>query len=170
MIKTTLDGKSTVSVSRSSTASPLLESLTYALIVTLDVELFAWHSFSIRPMPSLAWLCLLLQALFASTYSTMYCSYLNSGQPPFHPHHPPIISVEFNVNGQGTTLYGDGFAMWYTNGIQQLGDVFGSTDSFRGLGVFFDTVSSSPYVPPHAGIHACPPLDSGRSKVALLWR
>jgi hypothetical protein len=53
MIKTTLDGKSTVSVSRSSTASPLLESLTYALIVTLDVELFAWHSFSIRPMPRL---------------------------------------------------------------------------------------------------------------------
>lgn len=55
----------------------------------------------------------------------------------FSPRH---IAVEFNVNGQGTTLYGDGFAVWYTNGIQSLGDVFGSADSFRGLGVFFDTV------------------------------
>eukprot|EP00037_Helgoeca_nana_P000448 m.21721 g.21721 ORF g.21721 m.21721 type:complete len:335 (+) comp10528_c0_seq1:314-1318(+) len=68
-----------------------------------------------------------------------------------HPWDPPRddkddpgweVHLEFNVNGQGTTLYGDGFAMWYTNGIQQLGDVFGSTDSFRGLGVFFDTYSN----------------------------
>lgn len=50
-----------------------------------------------------------------------------------------VPAVQFNVNGQGTTLYGDGFAFWYTQGIQQIGSVFGSADGFKGIGVFFDT-------------------------------
>ena len=50
-----------------------------------------------------------------------------------------VPAVQFNVNGQGTTLYGDGFAFWYTHGIQQIGSVFGSADGFKGIGVFFDT-------------------------------
>mmetsp|Transcript_12137 Transcript_12137/g.31184 ORF Transcript_12137/g.31184 Transcript_12137/m.31184 type:complete len:333 (+) Transcript_12137:34-1032(+) len=68
-----------------------------------------------------------------------------------HPWNPPRddkndagweVHMTFNVNGQGTTLYGDGFAMWYTDGMLQPGSVFGSADGFRGIGVFFDTYSN----------------------------
>ena len=44
----------------------------------------------------------------------------------------------FKIHGQGT-LYGDGMALWVTKGRATPGPVFGSTDRFEGLGLFFDT-------------------------------
>ncbi|KAF9893734.1 hypothetical protein FE257_009904 [Aspergillus nanangensis] len=61
------------------------------------------------------------------------------------------IEVEFKIHGNGN-LHGDGFAMWLTKQRAQQGPVFGSTDNFEGLGIFFDTYknnrpgTSFPYV------------------------
>lgn len=52
------------------------------------------------------------------------------------------IKVEFKISGQGN-LYGDGFALWLTKQRAQQGNVFGSTDKFEGLGVFFDTYKNN---------------------------
>ncbi|XP_065828743.1 VIP36-like protein [Oscarella lobularis] len=60
------------------------------------------------------------------------------------------IQAQFKVHGQGKTLYGDGFAIWYTKDKSEFGDVFGSRDYFTGLGIFFDTYSN------HNGEHAHP--------------
>ena len=49
-------------------------------------------------------------------------------------------------------MHGDGFAMWLTKQRATQGPVFGSTDNFEGLGIFFDTYknnrpgTSFPYV------------------------
>jgi mannose-binding lectin 2 len=58
------------------------------------------------------------------------------------------VQVQFHVHGSGKTLFGDGFAMWYTKDRSELGPVFGSRDYFTGLGVFFDTYSN------HNGEHS----------------
>ncbi|CAH3158123.1 unnamed protein product [Pocillopora meandrina] len=50
--------------------------------------------------------------------------------------------IHFKVHGVGDTLFGDGFAFWYSKDRMQEGDVFGSKDYFYGLGVFFDTYSN----------------------------
>ncbi|KAI9042868.1 legume-like lectin family protein [Aspergillus affinis] len=61
------------------------------------------------------------------------------------------IEVEFKIHGNGN-LHGDGFAMWLTKQRATQGPVFGSTDNFEGLGIFFDTYknnrpgTSFPYV------------------------
>ncbi|GIJ98508.1 hypothetical protein Aspvir_000625 [Aspergillus viridinutans] len=61
------------------------------------------------------------------------------------------IEVEFKIHGEGN-LHGDGFAMWLTKQRATQGPVFGSTDNFEGLGIFFDTYknnrpgTSFPYV------------------------
>ncbi|PWY71649.1 putative lectin family integral membrane protein [Aspergillus heteromorphus CBS 117.55] len=61
------------------------------------------------------------------------------------------IEVEFKIEGSGN-LHGDGFAMWLTKQRATQGPVFGSTDNFDGLGIFFDTYknnrpgTSFPYV------------------------
>eukprot|EP00051_Salpingoeca_urceolata_P000709 m.35524 g.35524 ORF g.35524 m.35524 type:complete len:327 (+) comp10931_c0_seq2:8205-9185(+) len=52
------------------------------------------------------------------------------------------VVLQFHVHGQGTKLFGDGFAFWYTKEIQEPGPVFGSADNFKGLGIFFDTYSN----------------------------
>lgn len=52
------------------------------------------------------------------------------------------IVFEFHVHGQGTKLYGDGLALWYTRRVHQPGPVFGSADHFDGLGIMFDTYSN----------------------------
>ncbi|OCK75552.1 putative lectin family integral membrane protein [Lepidopterella palustris CBS 459.81] len=52
------------------------------------------------------------------------------------------IIVEFKIHGQGN-LYGDGMAMWLTKQRAQSGPVFGSTDRFEGLGIFFDTYKNN---------------------------
>ena len=48
------------------------------------------------------------------------------------------IEVEFKISGKAT-LHGDGMALWITKQRGQQGPVFGHTDKFEGLGVFFDT-------------------------------
>ncbi|KAL2218483.1 putative lectin family integral membrane protein [Thermoascus aurantiacus ATCC 26904] len=61
------------------------------------------------------------------------------------------IEVEFKIHGSGN-LHGDGFALWLTKQRATTGPVFGSTDKFEGLGIFFDTYknnrpgTSFPYV------------------------
>lgn len=52
------------------------------------------------------------------------------------------IEMEFSIAGKGN-LHGDGFAMWITKERAQPGDVFGHTDRFEGLGVFFDTYKNN---------------------------
>jgi len=52
------------------------------------------------------------------------------------------IVFEFKIHGQGN-LYGDGFAMWPTKQRGQPGNVFGHTDHFEGLGIFFDTYKNN---------------------------
>ncbi|EAT76252.2 hypothetical protein SNOG_16427 [Parastagonospora nodorum SN15] len=52
------------------------------------------------------------------------------------------IVFEFKIHGQGN-LYGDGFAMWLTKQRAQPGNVFGHTDKFEGLGLFFDTYKNN---------------------------
>ncbi|KAJ4304443.1 hypothetical protein N0V88_002056 [Collariella sp. IMI 366227] len=52
------------------------------------------------------------------------------------------IEVEFKIHGKNQ-LYGDGFAMWLTKERGKLGPVFGSTDKFEGLGIFFDTYKNN---------------------------
>ncbi|RMZ67893.1 lectin family integral membrane [Pyrenophora seminiperda CCB06] len=52
------------------------------------------------------------------------------------------VTFEFKIHGQGN-LYGDGFAMWLTKQRGQPGNVFGHTDKFEGLGIFFDTYKNN---------------------------
>ncbi|WEW57090.1 hypothetical protein PRK78_002550 [Emydomyces testavorans] len=48
------------------------------------------------------------------------------------------VEFEFKIHGEGS-LHGDGFALWLTKQRAVSGPVFGSTDNFEGLGIFFDT-------------------------------
>ena len=50
-------------------------------------------------------------------------------------------TVEFTVSGL-RNLGGDGFAFWFTEKSEMLGAVYGSTDYWTGLGVFFDTFNN----------------------------
>ncbi|EGD78780.1 hypothetical protein PTSG_01756 [Salpingoeca rosetta] len=52
------------------------------------------------------------------------------------------ITLHFKIHGQGKALYGDGFALWYTQQRNTLGNVFGSRDRWTGLGIFVDTYSN----------------------------
>ncbi|KAJ5641154.1 hypothetical protein N7528_000779 [Penicillium herquei] len=52
------------------------------------------------------------------------------------------IELEFEIHGAGT-LHGDGFALWLTKQRATQGPVFGSTDKFEGLGIFFDTYKNN---------------------------
>ncbi|CAO3674586.1 unnamed protein product [Rhizopus stolonifer] len=49
------------------------------------------------------------------------------------------ILFEFKVDGSVGHLFGDGFAMFLTKQRMTPGPVFGSTDRFNGLGIFFDS-------------------------------
>lgn len=54
------------------------------------------------------------------------------------------IEVTFHVHGQGKTLFGDGFALWFTDNSEfQQGPAFGHSNSFIGLGLFFDTYQNA---------------------------
>jgi len=56
------------------------------------------------------------------------------------------ILVEFKIHGQANphgNLHGDGFAMWLTKQRATPGPVFGGTDRFEGLGIFFDTYKNN---------------------------
>ncbi|KGO73898.1 Legume-like lectin [Penicillium italicum] len=52
------------------------------------------------------------------------------------------IELEFEIHGSGN-LHGDGFALWLTKERATQGPVFGSTDRFEGLGIFFDTYKNN---------------------------
>ncbi|KAJ5113705.1 hypothetical protein N7456_002239 [Penicillium angulare] len=52
------------------------------------------------------------------------------------------IELEFEISGSGT-LHGDGFALWLTKQRATQGPVFGATDKFEGLGIFFDTYKNN---------------------------
>eukprot|EP00057_Strongylocentrotus_purpuratus_P013910 XP_011668384.1 PREDICTED: VIP36-like protein [Strongylocentrotus purpuratus] len=52
------------------------------------------------------------------------------------------LHLHFSVHGSGKTLFGDGFAIWYTKERMKDGPVFGNIDYFTGLGLFFDTYSN----------------------------
>ncbi|KAF2235715.1 hypothetical protein EV356DRAFT_531572 [Viridothelium virens] len=52
------------------------------------------------------------------------------------------IEVEFSIKG-AHNLYGDGMAMWLTKQRGMSGQVFGHTDKFEGLGIFFDTYKNN---------------------------
>ncbi|XP_071792682.1 vesicular integral-membrane protein VIP36-like isoform X1 [Asterias amurensis] len=66
------------------------------------------------------------------------------------------LHIHFHVHGQGKSLFGDGFAVWYTKDKMQSGPVFGSKDFHTGLGVYFDTYSNhnGPHNHPHPYISA----------------
>ncbi len=46
--------------------------------------------------------------------------------------------IEFRITGE-RNIGGDGFAFWYTDGPNMVGNVFGAMDYWKGLGVFVDT-------------------------------
>lgn len=52
------------------------------------------------------------------------------------------IEMEFSISGKGN-LHGDGFALWVTKDRAKPGNVFGHTDQFEGLGLFFDTYKNN---------------------------
>lgn len=106
----------------------------------------------------------------------MLCSenyrFLSCNQP-LRVHNWEVL-IHFNVHGHGKDLFGDGFAFWYTKEKGKLGEplcltfhhlflsydhqqcvstgpVFGNTDYFTGLGVFFDTYSN------YNGVHSVRP-------------
>lgn len=56
--------------------------------------------------------------------------------------------LHFQVHGQAKSLFGDGFAVWYTKEHGEMGSVFGNRDYFTGMAVFFDTYSN------HNGEHS----------------
>ncbi|EGD79950.1 hypothetical protein PTSG_10232 [Salpingoeca rosetta] len=63
--------------------------------------------------------------------------------PPGDEEYPGFeINLQFRVHGQGTRLFGDGMAVWYTKDRALEGPVFGNQDKFIGMGVFFDTYSN----------------------------
>lgn len=53
------------------------------------------------------------------------------------------IEFEFKVDGKSNSVFGDGFAVWLTKARAGSGPVFGSTDYWSGLGIFFDTYANS---------------------------
>jgi len=59
--------------------------------------------------------------------------------------------VDFRVHGTTGSLFGDGIAIWYVQEPNQLGEVFGSKDYFRGLAIFLDTYSN--HNGPHTHSH-----------------
>ncbi|ESO01944.1 hypothetical protein HELRODRAFT_65456 [Helobdella robusta] len=52
------------------------------------------------------------------------------------------MHVHFKVDGKGSELFGDGFAIWYTKEKMEMGPVFGNRDKFTGLAIFFDTYAN----------------------------
>ncbi|KAI9144235.1 legume-like lectin family-domain-containing protein [Paraphysoderma sedebokerense] len=49
------------------------------------------------------------------------------------------IEFEYKIHGRGISLFGDGFAFWFTQTKGTVGPVLGSNDKWNGLGIIFDT-------------------------------
>lgn len=60
------------------------------------------------------------------------------------------VEVTFKVHGQGSDLYGDGFAIWYVAEPPRGGPIFGNRDYFKGLAVIMDTYANQHGVHAHA--------------------
>lgn len=57
-----------------------------------------------------------------------------------------VVEFEFKVDGQGSRVYGDGFAFWaVAERLTDPGSAFGVQERFNGLGVFFDTYANAPH-------------------------
>ncbi|KAF9339186.1 hypothetical protein BGZ91_006760, partial [Linnemannia elongata] len=52
------------------------------------------------------------------------------------------VDFQFEVDGKGDGIVGDGFAVWFTKERAEIGPVFGNRDRFEGLGIFFDTYAN----------------------------
>lgn len=52
------------------------------------------------------------------------------------------VEFQFEVDGKGEGIVGDGFAVWFTKERAEQGPVFGNRDRFDGLGIFFDTYAN----------------------------
>ncbi|KAL5964854.1 VIP36-like protein [Taenia solium] len=52
------------------------------------------------------------------------------------------VIIDFRVSGSTGTLFGDGFAFWYTASPIKPGPALGAETIFRGLGIFYDTYSN----------------------------
>ena len=53
------------------------------------------------------------------------------------------VEFDFKIHGGGASMYGDGMAFWITTHKGESGPVFGSSDNFEGLGIFFDTYKNN---------------------------
>ncbi|OAF68848.1 Lectin mannose-binding 2 [Intoshia linei] len=51
------------------------------------------------------------------------------------------VLINFRVHGEGS-IFGDGFAFWYTKDMDIKGNAFGNQEKFIGLAVFFDTYAN----------------------------
>ena len=60
------------------------------------------------------------------------------------PLHVPnwMVEFEYSIHGRSTTLYGDGFAMWFGD-RGTIGPVFGNMQNYKGLAIIFDTFPNS---------------------------
>ncbi|CUM66739.1 uncharacterized protein PRCAT00004420001 [Priceomyces carsonii] len=61
------------------------------------------------------------------------------------------MEVTFRIHSKSSSLFGDGFAIWFIDQKSDIGDVFGAQNYFRGLGIFIDTYKNGkrghfPYV------------------------
>lgn len=51
------------------------------------------------------------------------------------------VTIAFQISGQ-PRFGGDGFAFWYVERPEVLGNIYGSSDYFTGLGIFIDTFNN----------------------------
>ncbi|KAK8805394.1 hypothetical protein WA158_002050 [Blastocystis sp. Blastoise] len=64
-----------------------------------------------------------------------------------------VVNLKFRISGQGQSLFGDGFAFFYTqNSYHQDGKMFGTTDTFKGFSVVFDTFKNTEFAQFHRDI------------------
>jgi archaellum component FlaC len=54
------------------------------------------------------------------------------------------VQFEFHIGGSPSRGAGGGLALWWTEEPGVVGTTYGHTDSFKGLGIFFDTYEASP--------------------------
>ena len=52
------------------------------------------------------------------------------------------VEFDFHIGGAPTRGSGGGLAFWWTSEPANRGNIFGHTDTFKGLGIFFDTYES----------------------------
>ncbi|KAF9089055.1 hypothetical protein BGX29_010490 [Mortierella sp. GBA35] len=72
------------------------------------------------------------------------------------------VEFQFEVDGKGDGLVGDGFAFWLTKERAETGPVFGNRDNFEGLGIFFDTYANGRQ--PHTFPYVMAMMGDGRTR------